>query len=362
MNNIWRGGVDRPNVSYIETENYVAYNPVLTSNIITYKTSDNSTWLFADNQAILDKNGNPCLLLSNTYNDNIGKLEFNSDIASLSLAAIFDGENQTITDILLPNGISKIDQGAFYQCPNLQTISIPKSVQTIQGGAVFFCPNINNVEIDSENPAYYFDNGCIMTKSTKELVYGTNNCIIPNDAKKIGDFALFGSTIETITLPDSLLSIGENAFGSCKSLTAITISNSVTSIGKEAFNECSQLSSMVLPDSVITLGESCFAYMTLTSFTFGNKIKEIPKSCFSHSALVNTLSIPSTIEKIGDYAFYYCSLKSLIVNSINPPILGTGVFDIGNDNIAISVPYESVDKYKTADGWKDYADKIQAIA
>lgn len=357
------GGVDRPNVSYIETEKYVAYNPVLTSNIITYKTSDNSTWLFADNQAILDKNGKPCILFQNTYNGNTGKLEFNSDIASLSITAIFDGEKQTLTDILLPDGISKIEQGAFYYCPNLQSISIPKSVQAIQGGVVLLCPNINNVEIDPENSSYYFDNGCIMAKSTKELIYGINSCIIPNDAKKIGGFAFSGSSIETITLPDSLLSIGENAFSSCKSLTAITIPNSVTSIGKEAFNQCSQLSSMVLPDSVITLGESCFAYMTiLKSLTFGNKIKKIPKSCFSHSAQLKSLSLPSTIEKIDDYAFYYCNLKTLTINAINPPSLGTGVFDYGNDNIVISVPSESVDKYKTADGWKDYADNIQAIA
>ena len=114
----------------------------------------------------------------------------------------------------------------------------------------------------------------------------------------IGNGAFANCYITSVTIPDSVTSIGVNAFESCTSLTSVTIPGSVTSIGDFAFYCCSGLTSVDIPDGVTTIGENAFYYCTgLTSVT-----------------------IPGSVTSIGDYAFESCtSLSSITFAGINPP-------------------------------------------
>ena len=124
------------------------------------------------------------------------------------------------------------------------------------------------------------------------------------------------SGLTTITIPESVSTIGTNAFYYCQRLTSITIPESVTSIGSEAFYYCNSLTSLVIPENVTS---------------------------------------------IGNYAFSYCnSLSSITINAISPPTLTYGTaFEF--TNCPIYVPSGSVDTYKAAEYWSYYADRIQAI-
>ena len=82
---------------------------------------------------------------------------------------------------------------------------------------------------------------------------------IPNSVTSIGDYAFTGCRgLTSITIPNSVTSIGSSAFSNCYGLTSITIPNSVTSISHGAFRGCSGLTSITIPESVTTIGEDAF--------------------------------------------------------------------------------------------------------
>ena len=120
--------------------------------------------------------------------------------------------------------------------------------------------------------------------------------------------------VTSITLPDGLTSIGDDAFLNCRSLTSVTIPHSVTSIGNSAFNGCTSLTSVTIPDSVTSIGINAF------------------QSC--------------------------TSLKDIYCNPTTPPATKSYVFAGYVPERKIYVPMESVNAYKSASGWSDYASNI----
>ena len=116
---------------------------------------------------------------------------------------------------------------------------------------------------------------------------------------------------------------------------------SVTRIGERTFYHCSSLTSVIIPNSVTTIGESAF----------------------SRCSGLTSVTIPNSVTTIGMHAFSGCTgLTILTIENATPPnIEGGYAFDNVSEKITIYVPAESVEKYKTANGWSKHADKIKAI-
>jgi len=123
----------------------------------------------------------------------------------------------------------------------------------------------------------------------------------------------------SVTLPHSIISIGNSAFSGCTSLTSVTIGNNVTSIGNSAFDSCSSLASITIPDSVASIGERAFSGCTnLASVTIGNNVTSIGEYAFDDCRRLINVNIPSSVASIGKYAFNDCSiLETIDVNSGN---------------------------------------------
>ena len=121
-------------------------------------------------------------------------------------------------------------------------------------------------------------------------------------------YSQIGKTLQTITIPNSVTSIGDDAFECCTSLTSVTIGNNLTSIGLRAFANCSSLISVTIPNSVTSIGEYAFSGCTgLTSVTISNSVTRIEYGTFQHCSGLTTITLPNSITSIGEYAFFGCS-------------------------------------------------------
>ena len=176
--------------------------------------------------------------------------------------------------------------------------------------------------------------------------------------------AFYGCTgLTSIIIPNSITSIGISAFYFCSGLNSITIPNSVTSIGNNAFSNCSGLNSITIPNSVTSIGDEVFFECSgLSSVTIGSSVTSIGIWAFGGCTGLTSITIPNSVTSIGSSAFYNCtSLTSIIVEATIPPILGADAF-LNDTNLAyIRVPSASLDAYKAAAGWSEYASIIYAI-
>ena len=133
--------------------------------------------------------------------------------------------------------------------------------------------------------------------------------------------------VTSITIPNSVTSIGDCAFYGCKSLTSVTIPDSVTSIGYRAFEDCSSLTSITIPNSVTSIEDYAFyGCISLTSITMSDNVTIIGEHTFEDCSSLTSITIPNSVTSIGDYAFSHCN--NLISKQTNYK-----AFDIIDNNI-----------------------------
>ena len=169
----------------------------------------------------------------------------------------------------------------------------------------------------------------------------------------IGDYVFTGSPITSVTIPNSVTSIGERPFGGCTALVSVSMSNSVTSIGNFAFDGCTALTSIALPNSVKSLGRNVFMGCTaLTSITIPESVESIGDAAFEGCIALTSINIPDAVTSIGRMAFRGCSaLTNVICEAVNPPALGGEAFSDIPEEATLYVPEGSVAAYSADEGW-----------
>ena len=297
-----------------------------------------------------------------------------------------------LIEYTIPDSVTTIGEYAFFDCSSLTSITIPDSVTTIGKNAFKDCNALTSVYItDLEawckirfvsnadgNPLKYAHNLYLNGELVEDLVipsgittlnfaafYGATclkSVIIPTsviDIKK----SVFNSctSLTSVTIPDSVTTIGSYAFSSCFSLISVTIPDSVTTIGEYAFRGCTSLTSVTIPDSVTSIADRLFLECSsLISVTIGNSVASIGAYAFYNCTSLTSVTIPDSVTSIEERAFRYCSsLKEVYCKPTTPPSLGDYVFDDNASDRKIYVPTASVDAYKAAANWSEYASAIE---
>ena len=170
--------------------------------------------------------------------------------------------------------------------------------------------------------------------------YSLQSVTIPNSVKSIGDKAFSGCySLQSVTIPNSVKSIGDEAFRLCESLQSVTIPNSVTSIGDEAFSGCESLQSITIPNSVTKIGDEAFSSCkSFQSITIPNSVTSIGDDAFYSCESLQSVTIPNSVRNIGNNAFRCCeSLQSITIpNSVTS--IGDEAFSGCNSLQSITIP------------------------
>ena len=204
----------------------------------------------------------------------------------------------------IPDSVTSIGEGAFYENTNLINIEIPDSVTSIGESAFYSNINLTNIEI-------------------------------PDSVKNIEDFAFsYCTSLKNIKIPNLITSIEEYTFDSCDSLESVELPNSIITIGDYAFNRCNNLKSINLPNSITSIGKYAFYDCdSLESIEIPNSVTNIEKSAFNHC---NNLTI---CGYKNSYAKTYAKENSIRFQEIKPNIeINSFVADkVSPQNIQTSV-------------------------
>ena len=156
---------------------------------------------------------------------------------------------------------------------------------------------------------------------------------------------------------NSVIAIADKTFAHCYGLTSVTIGNSVTNIGNRAFYSCNRLTSVTFGNSVNTIGNEAFwDCRELISVTLGNSVTSIGEKAFYYCYGLTSIKIGNSVNTIGNKAFYSCYNLQEFENYTKEPqqISSEVFFGVNLNSVKLIVPTYSVEKYKSADVWKEF--------
>ena len=252
--------------------------------------------------------------LHNNSNTTSANRIYSSCVRAVRLGSL--GSNTTLTS------------GSFYNCTSLESVTIPKTITSIASNYAF--------------------SGCYTLKSIT----------IPNTVTELPNMMCsYCEGLISVSIPYGVTTIGNNTFSSCYSLSLLTVPENVTSLLGNSFSSCHSLKSVILPDDITDLPLSTFNECnTLRSVNIPSSTTSIGNYVFGSCYCLASITIPSSVTSIGDSAFRYgYGTAEYHVKPTTPPTLGATVFANIQSNCKIYVPSASLNTYKTAAGWSDYA-------
>ena len=247
--------------SYVESTHTLTISG--TGDMADYGNQDGQPWKdYRSSITRVDINSGVTSIGSNAFAQctNMSYVNIDMDVTSIGNNA-FSGSG--LTSINIPSSVTSLGEGAFEGCELLSCAIIGDDVASIGDDAFSNCPKLETILVSQYNSIYDSRNSCdaIIDTDLNKLVVGCKGTTIPNTVTSIGNNAFKGCTgLTSITIPASVTSIGSNAFESCTSLASINIPASVTSIGMNAFKSCTSLASVtVFASTPPTLGTNAFS-------------------------------------------------------------------------------------------------------
>ncbi|KAL7721752.1 hypothetical protein QTN25_001397 [Entamoeba marina] len=188
-------------------------------------------------------------------------------------------EYNTIKSILIPNGITSIENSCFASCTQLTSIKLPPSLQTIKSECFYNCSCLKNIEI-------------------------------PNIVQSIGCTCFLNcESLQSITIPHSIHVLEEMLFQSCTSLSEVILPNTINSIENFCFADCSSLTTIILPSLLVSIGYNCFNdCINLKSIEIPKSVKIIEDDCFYGCSSLTNISLQSNMKEFPFQVSYNDSI------------------------------------------------------
>ena len=216
--------------------------------------------------------------------------------------------NGNDSDVVVPDGVTKIYIDAFWENKNLKSIKIPNSVKDIDENAFENCINLTNVTLPDGLKVISAD----VFRNCKNL----KSIIIPDGVIRIGVSAFEGcSRLTSISFPNSLKEIRSHAFDSC-AFTDVTFPDGLVVIGYGAFKWCTELKNISIPSSVEVIEFCAFERCkSLDNIEFPDSVKKFGSEESEHYKSLNYTVFPDSVKKIGSEAFFGCGLSTVVLSA-----------------------------------------------
>lgn len=246
--------------------------------------------------------------------------------------------------IKLPDGLTRIGEGAFSGCSSLKSLTLPESLKSIGIGAFFFA-GLERIAIPQSitelKPQVFFN-----CKSLKEV-------ILPQTLKKIEDYTFYHcEKLTSIHIPNSVEEIEAGAFSDCYALKEIILPERLTILNEGLFGNCTSLSEITLPDCITKISDTAFSNCTsLARVHFPTALQSLGEA-FSFCTALTNIVLPASLINFDLYAFMECvNLQHIYLYAPIPP--QTEDYDriYLPEDIIIYVPEASVDAYKSHFSW-----------
>lgn len=275
-------------------------------------------------------------------------------ILPAGITAIGDGAlmSSRLTSVSIPSNVVEIGMGAFADCRDLTEASVPASV-TKSGSHIFKdCPVLAKVSFEASSvPAYAFNN----CQELAEVTFG-------NELEDIGDHAFYATSIAILNLGNChrLHSIGARAFAQCPELEEITLPDGLSDIGEGVFLGDTKLTNIHLPESLTSLPDMALTGVSASagsSNLLPRSLESIGTLALAHITGARTVVLPSGLTEIGDYAFEgWTSLDSIDATALHSiPTLGENVWlAVEQPEVTLTVPGEMLEAYQESDQWKQF--------
>lgn len=311
-----------------------------------------------------------------TYWQNLTGITLSNNLQTIGKNA-FNGR-RSVRNFVFPNSLVTIGEGAFANCVSAE-FSFGSNIETIGKDAFLNCVSMQNITIPNSTTS--------LGESAFKNCSGATVLSIGSGLKTINNYTFTNcSSLKRIDVPDNVQNIGFNVFDGCTSASAATIGSGCKKIRSYLFNGCTNLQNVVFANgsAALNIGDNTFdGCKNLTSVTFSNTLDSIGAYTFNDCIKLTEVVYPDSVYSIGIQQFYNnYSVKSITIGSgcrmiggndgifgctsytckaVVPPTLnGNLAFGEGVD-YKIYVPSESVENYKTANRWSNYADHIFPI-
>ena len=220
-----------------------------------------------------------------------------------------------IQKVTLPESLTTICDNAFLGCSGLKEITIPKNCETIGDKAFNVCSGLEEISVADGNPVFDSRGDCkaLIDSKSNTLLLGGKNSVVPDGVTAIAKEAFKYTEIAEITIPDSVLYIGDKAFMDCKLLKSIVLPANITSIETGTFSDCSSLETVKLPEGLKTIGNYAFEASGLQTVTIPATVDSIGITAFSYCKSLTEIVIPKGVTKIPDRCFMACDNLTSIV-------------------------------------------------
>lgn len=257
----------------------------------------------------------------------------------------------SLQTIVLPESLKEIGSQAFLGCNSLVSIEIPKNVELISNGNIFMaCNSLTSVVVNPENKNYDSRSNCngIVRKSDSALIASCRTTTLSDDITTLEGYCFEGTIIHSVNIHRNIQSISENAFALCDELDVINVSadnpyftsanGSNALLSKDGKTLLVGCRTTVIPESVESIGPNAFAgrYSKLM-LNIPENIKSIEAFAFSRCNTICDVILPKTLQYVGPYAFFRCSNLS-VVQLLAPITIEDNTFSKCYNLSSVSLP------------------------